>query len=212
MSDFSVDGFAAACKDAMASAEDAHKAMKICVEQAMADNTPKDVIAALNAAVPPDADIGELIVHASPELTMLYGRIPPRFQSAIHNHTVIACIAQLEGEEISHIYKRDGDDLVKVGQETAVPGDVVALRADAIHAIENPNHSVGSALHVYGGDFTAISGQRSIWTSEDHEERPFSFPELLKESVKTIKTNGNEDGLRAVVEAIPAAAPMIEAL
>jgi predicted metal-dependent enzyme (double-stranded beta helix superfamily) len=187
MSEFSVDGFAAACKEAMASADGSHKAMKACLDEAMAENTPAEVIAALEAAVPAGADIGELIVHASPELTMLYGRIPPRFQSATHNHTVVACIAQLEGEEISHIYRRDGDGLRFIDSKTAVPGDVVALAADAIHGIENPNPTTGGALHVYGGDFGAIVDQRSLWSADRHEEIAFFFPAPLKESVKTMK-------------------------
>ena len=196
----------------MAAADDPHKAMKACLDQAMGENSPDEVKTALEAAVPPGADIGELIVHSSPELTMLYGRIPPRFQSAIHNHTVVACIAQLEGEEISHIYRRDGEGLRFIDSKMAEPGSVVALSADAIHAIENPNLTPGSALHVYGGDFTAIADQRSLWSASDHEEIPFSFAALLKESVVTMKLSGNEPGLKAVATAIPAAAPLIESL
>ena len=37
-----------------------------------------EIIRALEAAVPAGASIGELIVHASPELTMLYARAPAR--------------------------------------------------------------------------------------------------------------------------------------
>jgi hypothetical protein len=55
----------------------------------------------LEAAVPAGASVGELIVHRSPTLTMLYARIPARFRSGIHDHTVCAVVGQLVGEERS---------------------------------------------------------------------------------------------------------------
>ena len=35
---------------------------------------------------------------------MIYARVPPFFMSAVHNHTLFACIGCLEGKEDNTIY------------------------------------------------------------------------------------------------------------
>jgi predicted metal-dependent enzyme (double-stranded beta helix superfamily) len=214
MSEFSIEGFAAGCKEAMKNATDKRQAAKACLEQMLQENETSDVIEVLEAAIPEGADIGEMIVHQSAELTMLYGRIPPRFQSGIHNHTIFACIAQLEGEEVNTSYQKseDGQGLRVFGTMTNKAGGVISMPAEAIHHIENPNQEAGKALHIYGGDFGAVMDQRNLWSSESHEMKPFTFKDLLAESVKMMKLNDNEVGLDALGRAIPTTKPMIDAL
>jgi len=208
-----VEGFATGCKQAMANAEDRQFAARQYLEQAMRENELADIINTLDAAIPKGADIGEMIVHTSPELTMLYGRVPPRFQSGIHNHTVFACIGQLVGSEINTIYKETeaGDGLEVVESRTVNAGEVISLAEDAIHHIENPNNDTGYALHIYGGDFKAVMNERSLWDFENHAEKSFSFQGLLQESVKGMKLKQNKAGLDALVKAIPSAKPMVDA-
>ena len=126
-------------------------------------NDLEGLIATLEGAIPPGADIGEMVFHTSPELTLLYGRIRRRFQSGIHNHTVFACIAQLVGEEVNTIYERDPEaaGLQLVEQARVRAGEVIDLPADVIHSIENPGQQGGSALHLDGGDFKALMGHPS---------------------------------------------------
>ncbi len=142
---------------------------------------------------------------------MLFARLPPRFQSGIHDHTVCACIGQLVGEEVNTIYEETDDGLKVAREVTARPGEVLELPKDVIHSIENPSDEMAYALHLYAGDFSAISDQRSLWDSDDHERLPFSFPTLVAQSIKSMKKNGNRAGLEAVAEAIPAVRPMIDA-
>lgn len=214
MGDFSIEGFAEECKSAMASADDKRHEARDLLEKTLRDNKPAKIIAALNDAVPEGADIGEMIVHTSPELTMLYGRIPPRFQSGIHNHTVFACIGQLHGTEINVSYQRadDGQGLRVHGTTTNHAGGVISMPEEAIHHIENPDPEVGHALHIYGGDFNAVKDQRSLWTTEGYVKKPFNFQDLLLESGKAMKLNNNTDGLEALARAIPAAKPLIDSL
>lgn len=214
MRNFSIEGFAEGCKEAMANADDRRQAAKAFLEKTMKENHPADIVRILDAAIPEGADVAEMIVHTSPELTMLYGRVPPKFQSGIHNHTVFACIGQLVGEEVGTIYERTagGDGLRVVKMVTIKAGEVTSLPEDAIHHIENPNLETGSALHIYGGDFGAVMDQRSLWTSDGYEEKPFSFGGLLAESVKKMKLSKNQKGLDLLVEAVPATRPMVEAL
>ena len=212
MGTFTIEGFAKACKEAMATAENRQHAAKQLLEDTLKDNDVMDIVNTLDAAIPKGADIGEMIVHTSPELTMLYARVPPRFQSGIHNHTVFACIGQLIGAEENTIYEKtnDGNGLKVSKKQRINAGEVITLPEDAIHHIENPNSETGCALHLYGGDFNAVMAERSLWDFEDYQEKSFNFQELIKESVKGMKLNDNKAGLDALVKAIPSAKPMVE--
>ena len=213
MTTFSIEGFAAECKRAMAGAADRELAAKTCLEKMLEENDLAEIAQILDAAIPAGADVGEMIVHTSPELTMLYARVPARFQSGIHNHTVFACIGQLVGSEISTLYRKtdDGRRLAVTGTLTASTGSVISLPADAIHHIENPDNSTGRSLHLYGGDFNAVMDERSLWDADDHAEKPFSFQELVAQSIKTMKADRNQIGLDAVAKAIPATRALIDA-
>lgn len=194
----------------MANADDPRGAARACLEEALRENAAADIVDVLEASVPEGADIGEMIVHASPELTMLYARVPPRFRSGIHNHAVFACIWQLSGTEVNTIYGREGDGLCVADTATVNAGDVFTLPEDAIHDIENPNEAVSHSLHVYGGDFGAVMEDRSLWSHETHAEKGFSFPALLAESVNAMKRDGNDVGLAALAAAIPSARALLD--
>ena len=213
MTKFSIEGFAKGCKQAMSTADDRHLAAKQYLAQTMKENDVTEIVKVLDEAIPKGADLGEMIVHTSPELTMLYGRVPPRFQSGIHNHTVFACIGQLIGAEVNTIYTKtsDGKGLIIDSTQTVNAGEVISLPEDAIHHIENPYKKTGSALHIYGGDFNAVMEERSLWDFEDHQEKPFSFPELVGESIKGMKLNNNQTGLDEIVKAIPSSKALIDA-
>jgi predicted metal-dependent enzyme (double-stranded beta helix superfamily) len=213
MTKFSIEAFAKGCKAAMAGAENRELAAKQFLEQTLKDNEPQEIVNILDAAIPKGADIGEMIVHTSPELTMLYARVPARFQSGIHNHTVFACIGQLIGSEVSTIYNKTSDckGLTQAGTLTANAGEVISLAEDAIHHIENPNNEIARSLHIYGGDFNAVMDERSLWDYDNHEEKSFNFQELIKESIKGMKRNQNQTGLNEIVKAIPSTRHLVEA-
>lgn len=212
MANFTIDGFANGCKAAMADAENKALAARQFLEQTLRENDPMDMVNILNAAVPKGADIGEMIVHRSPELTMLYARVPPRFQSGIHNHTVFACIGQLIGSEASTIYRKtdDGQGLSVANTLTAEVGQVISLPEDVIHHIENPNYETAHSLHVYGGDFDAVMEERSLWGYDNFEEKTFSFQGLIQESINGMKRSNNQTGLDEIVKAIPATKQLVE--
>ena len=217
MQKFTINGLVQILTHAMetgASATDQQSAVEKCLRVAMAQHSAASIIAELEAATPDGATIGELIVHQSAELTVLYGRIPPHFQSAIHDHTVFACIAQLSGEERSVVYEGDGarQGLRVVRTEVGRVGDVTCLPPDAIHHIENPTDQVAAALHVYGGDFSAVKDDRSLWSHQAHARESFSFEKLLHHSVVAMSQRGNTEGLNGLVEAIPATQGLVDAV
>lgn len=214
MNAFTIDGFASGCKAAMDNAENRRLAAKQFLEQTLRNYDLEAIVEVLEAAIPQGASIGEMIVHASEELTMLFARVPPRFQSGIHNHMVFACIGQLRGEEVSTIFElgEAGRGLYITHTLTSRPGKVVDLSANVIHCIENPREDYSLSLHIYGGDFGALMDMRRLWSTNGHEEMAFTFQDLLAESVKTMKKSGNYKGLESLVEAIPSAKKLVECL
>jgi len=213
MTTFSIEAFAAGCKQAMKQAPNAKEAARTYLAETIARCGVAEIIRELSAAIPEGADIGEMIVHVSPELTMLYGRMPGRFQSGIHDHTVCAVIGQLEGEEINHIFEPDADGSLREVRTTTVrPGEVITLPRDVIHCIENPGQQTAHALHLYKGDFPSLAPRRSLWSWDDHEQKPFSFPGLLEESATAMHRSGNRVGLEALVEAVPASQAFVDRL
>ena len=211
MTTFNIETFARDCKRAMAESDDPQAAAAALLQATLDSHDRRDLVATLNAAIPPHADIGEMIVHQSPELTMLFVRAPARFQSGIHDHTVFACIGQLIGSETNIAYEPTADGRLEVrSTQTVEAGQVLMLPADVIHRIENPADTPACALHLYGGDFGALAEKRSLWGSADYERQAFSFPSLLRESLKTMRQSDNQVGLDAVLEAIPTARALLD--
>ena len=218
---FTIGEFAAEMKAAMAVAS----ASDVAARQAAAATyfrsvlekcSIDEILTVLKESIPPDANVGEMIVHSSDDLTILYARLPPKFMSAVHDHTIFACIASLVGEEQNTIYslvEGNKDIPPKVEKEFIIkPGQVAELSPDVIHSIANPSDSPSHSLHVYGGDFRAVMSERTLWTSEELKAMPFSFPGLMKESCIRMNTVGNARGLEATAKAIPALQPLIDSI
>jgi len=213
MSNFTISELATTLERTIQNASNPQAEVATLLRQTMDMHGADTIIEALEAGVPVGASIGEMILHRSSELTILYGRIPPHFRSGVHDHTVFACIAQLSGVETSVVYEADDDGELAVSRTvTGRPGDVTTLPADAIHHIENPTDGIASALHVYGGDFDAVKEDRSLWSHNEHERGSFSFERLLRESVVAMKKTGNERGLEGLVQAIPATRALVDAV
>ncbi len=208
---FSIESFAAKCVEVMGNTDARRAAAAKLLRETIAEYGAAAIIDALQAAVPPGASVGEMIVFKSPELTMLFARLPPRFESGIHDHTVCACIGQLAGEETNTLFEETEDGLEVTREFTVQPTEVLELPKDVIHCIKNPTDEFAYALHLYAGDFEAIEERRSLWDTESHERMAFSFPTLVAQSVKRMKKSGNRAGLEAVAEAIPATRPLIDA-
>jgi predicted metal-dependent enzyme (double-stranded beta helix superfamily) len=214
MEEFTIHQLARELEQAMATSTEAQAEVEKRLRSTIEQFGAQTIVDALQAAIPEGASIGEMIVYRSPALTMLYGRIPPHFRSAIHDHTVFASIAQLTGVETSVVYEKndDGDSLRVAREMVGRPGDITSLPADAIHHIENPTDDYSSALHVYGGDFDAVADDRSLWSHDGSKRDSFSFEKLLKQSVVAMKRTGNDEGLAGLVQAIPATQAMVDAL
>ena len=85
--------------------------------------------------MPEGANLAEMILFADDDVTLLWGQIPPRFQSAVHNHTIWANILPIIGKEKNILYEEkeeassDGGGLKKnltqVEEIVVEPGTVL---------------------------------------------------------------------------------------
>jgi predicted metal-dependent enzyme (double-stranded beta helix superfamily) len=113
----------------------------------------------------------ELLVHASPALTIYHITLTPGVSYPPHDHRMPAMIALYDGVETSCSYRRSGPGLELVQTHDYRAPCVEALPADAIHSVLNPGTVRSAAIHVYFGDLTSM--KRSVWDSALCQERPF---------------------------------------
>jgi len=171
---FKVDDFVKACQGQPAST------VKELLEEALRDpESIKDALAAIgggkNAG---EGSMGDLVMHRSPDLTILKAAVPAKFKSPPHNHLMWAVIGVYDGQENNYFYRRSGDSLEAAGGKQLQPPDVLVLGVDAIHAIENPLDRTSFAIHVYGGDLPAAP--RRMWNPSTLQEEPFEYQSMMR--------------------------------
>ncbi len=111
-----------------------------------------------------------MIVHASEELTMLFARIPPRFQSGIHNHTLFACIGQPEGEEVGTIFEPDetGTGIKPTGTLSCKKGkSSICQRTSCTTSKTREIATVCRYISMVV--ILALMDARSLWSASGHE-------------------------------------------
>mmetsp|Transcript_61789 Transcript_61789/g.151143 ORF Transcript_61789/g.151143 Transcript_61789/m.151143 type:complete len:243 (-) Transcript_61789:114-842(-) len=215
---FSIDEFVKNAKSAIHGADGLDKqqdAVKAIMEQLYREHTTEELVDTFNSAVPEGANLAEMILYADDDVTLLWGQIPPRFQSAVHNHTIWANILPIVGQEKNILFEEgsDGDDpkkLKAIKEFVVEPGTVLQLQPDAIHCIENPSPQPSKAFHVYGGNFKTLDEERDLWEWTTQAKLPFSLQGVVKESVARMAASQNDDGLDAIAKAIPKLQPMVE--
>jgi predicted metal-dependent enzyme (double-stranded beta helix superfamily) len=95
-----------------------------------------------------------------------------------HDHGTWAVVAGLEGAERNSFWKRLDDrsrpghaEIVRVGEHTLAPGDVVAMPSGAIHSVWNDGDRISVSLHIYGRHVNHT--RRSRYDPETGTETPF---------------------------------------
>jgi len=166
---FNVADFVGACR-AVAGTDGAPAKVFELVRAAVAD--PVGVRAAVDAQATEVADFDGLLFH-SIDLTVVAVDLQPGEVSVPHDHRMWAVIGVYEGAERNSFFARSNGGLEPAGEQTVTAGEVLLLREDTIHAIENAADRVLRGIHVYGGDLTAIP--RSMWHAETGAEHEFQF-------------------------------------
>jgi len=81
-----------------------------------------------------------------------------------------AVIGIYGGTEDNKMYRRGPEWIVDAGGRELHQSEVLALGAEAIHSVANPERRFTGAIHVYGGDFFGVP--RSEWDPETLLEQP----------------------------------------
>lgn len=133
---------------------------------------------------------GIVTLHSQPGLVVQHVVIPPGSGAPPHDHRVWAAIGIYAGQEDNALYRVCDGQLTPVGGRQLQAGDVLALDADAVHAVVNPRDGYTAALHVYGGDLDAL--ERTTWGT-DGSPAPLD-PRLQDELLSTAQAWEAERG------------------
>jgi predicted metal-dependent enzyme (double-stranded beta helix superfamily) len=158
---FDLDRFIEDCRTALA-ADPSHKSVREVVARAVSD--PVSVLAGLGE--PRRAEVQTL--HHAPDLTVLNVVWGPRMTIMPHNHLIWAVIGIYTGRENNIFWRRlpgEADGKIEAaGAKSLGERDAEPLGRDIIHTVTNPLPRLTGAIHVYGGDFFAVT--RSEWDPE----------------------------------------------
>jgi predicted metal-dependent enzyme (double-stranded beta helix superfamily) len=150
----------------------AHAAVKEIVARAVAQ--PAEILKALGE--PKLAGIQPL--YRSDSLTIINFLWGPCMRLYPHNHLMWAVIGVYGGREDNVFYRRTDRGLLELGGKTLDSRDVIPLGDAVIHAVSNPLDQITAGIHVYGGDFFAMS--RSEWDPNTFEERPWDVAHAMR--------------------------------
>jgi predicted metal-dependent enzyme (double-stranded beta helix superfamily) len=145
---------------------------------ARAVSEPSEVLRGLGEAQKGGFDC----LYRSPELTILNVLWSVGQMVMPHNHALWAVIGVYTGREDNILWRRLPDAangmVEAAGAKTLGATDTIALGADVIHSVVNPTPRVTGAIHVYGGDFFAVS--RSEWDPDSLQEKPYDMEKVLR--------------------------------
>jgi predicted metal-dependent enzyme (double-stranded beta helix superfamily) len=172
---FDLEQFIADCRAAV-SLDPTHKSVREIVARAVSE--PAAVIA--HVGVPARAGVQSL--YNSAELTILNVIWGAGMTIMPHNHLMWAVIGIYTGREDNIFWRRlageDSSRIEAAGAKSLGERDVEPLGRDIIHTVTNPLPRLTGAIHVYGGDFFAVT--RSEWDPETLLERPFDMDKNLR--------------------------------
>jgi len=176
---FDLDRFIADCRAAVA-ADPSHKLVREVVERAVA--APGDVLKGVG-----EPKLGHVeALYRGDDLTILNVVWPPFFTIMPHDHLIWAVIGVYTGAEDNMFWRRVGEPgrgpgnskVEAAGGRALRVGDAEPLGRDIIHSVTNPIGRLTGAIHVYGGDFFAVT--RSEWDPETLVERPYDIDKNMR--------------------------------
>jgi predicted metal-dependent enzyme (double-stranded beta helix superfamily) len=133
---------------------------------ARAVSRPRDVLEAVGDPSRAEMDV----LHASATLTIFAASWTPQMNLMPHDHLMWANIGIYTGREDNIFWERTSDGIKSCGAKALFEKDSAALPIDAVHSVTNPLLRFTGGIHIYGGDFFAMS--RSLWDAETLEEKP----------------------------------------
>jgi len=123
----------------------------------------------------------ELLLHASPTLTIYHITLSPGLHYPPHNHLMDALIGLYRGGETNFVYAVADGKLDMPQRRDAIAPCVVQLAPQAVHSVANTGNARSGALHVYLGDLTRT--QRQLWRLPAGPAEPFDNDRYLAGAV-----------------------------
>ena len=121
-------------------------------------------------------------LYRGADLTILSVVWAPRMTIMPHNHLMWAVIGIYTGREDNIFWRRlpgeTGGKIEAAGAKSLGARDAEPLGHDIIHTVTNPLSRLTGAIHVYGGDFFAVS--RSEWDPENLLERRYDTEKAMR--------------------------------
>ena len=118
-----------------------------------------------------EEDEDELLLHASPELTIYHITLSPGVQYPPHNHLMDALIGIYWGGETNFIYTLAGEQVDEPERQDIAAPALVHMSFNTIHSVANTGSARSGALHVYLGDLPGTD--RQLWSLADNRPEPF---------------------------------------
>ncbi|PBB67496.1 autotransporter [Mesorhizobium sp. WSM4312] len=113
----------------------------------------------------------ELLLHASPQLTIYHITLSPGVQYPPHNHLMDALIGIYWGGETNFIYPLAGQKVDEPERQDFSAPALLHMSSSTIHSVANTGSARSGALHVYLGDLPGTD--RQLWSLADNRPEPF---------------------------------------
>src|SRR4051794_13885527 len=125
-----------------------------------------------------EAEDDEILLHASPSLTIYHITLSPGIQYPPHNHLMHALVGIYKGSEMNLIYSlRDGGRVAAVTRQDVRAPSVIHMDASTVHAVANIGPGRSGALHVYLGNLPGTS--RQLWAADGLHPEAFDDTRYL---------------------------------
>ncbi len=112
--------------------------------------------------------------YRSANLSLLKVSFPNGRRTPPHNHGTWAVILVLSGAEKNTLYLREPDgSLRRASEVTLGAGDILPMRAEAVHVAECMGDEPAIGLHVYGANVLGV--ERSMWDPDTLVEQPLDW-------------------------------------
>ncbi|TSE12345.1 autotransporter [Mesorhizobium intechi] len=113
----------------------------------------------------------EVLLHASPQLTIYHITLSPGVQYPPHNHLMDALVGIYWGGETNFIYPLAGQKVDEPERQDLSAPALVHMSSSTIHSVANTGSTRSGALHVYLGDLPGTD--RQLWSLADSRPEPF---------------------------------------